>query len=97
MMKFFKTKTGFFYMATVLILLILAVTLNGCTDSRRAKFGGLGSEFHIEMINCDGSVAREWTSTGKVESEANSDGYFFMDKATGNLIEVTGRVVITKH
>ena len=48
------------------------------------------------MLNCDGAVARSWISTGKVRSEQNSDGYYFMDKATGLLVEVTGSIIITQ-
>ena len=71
--------------------------MSSCTDSFQAKIGGYGDEFKIEMINCDGTVAREWISTGKVNSEEGSDGYYFMDKETSKLIEVTGRMVITKQ
>jgi len=53
-------------------------------------------EFKIEMVNCDGSISHTWISLGKVLSEANSDGYYFYDKGTGKLIEVTGRLIITK-
>ena len=48
------------------------------------------------MLNCDGSVARTWISSGKVSSEQNSDGYYFMEEGTDKLIEVTGRLIITK-
>jgi hypothetical protein len=79
--------------------LFLAVVMGStsCTDAERAKLGGYGDEFKVEMLNCDGTVARTWISSGKVQSEANSDGYYFNDKATGKLIEVTGRLVITKQ
>lgn len=80
----------------LLSLLIIMVSIS-CTDATRAKIGGLGDEFKIEMLNCDGSVARSWVSSGKVLSEENTDGYYFKDKATGKLIEVTGRLVITKQ
>lgn len=83
------------------LLLIAVVTLgsqiSSCTDAKRAKLGGYGDEFKVEMINCDGSVARTWISSGKVSSEASSDGYYFNEKGTGKLIEVTGRMVITKQ
>ena len=42
-----------------------------CSDARKAKKFGRGSEFRIEMLNCDGTVARSWISTGKVQSGAN--------------------------
>ncbi|MEH0152835.1 hypothetical protein V6R21_01750 [Limibacter armeniacum] len=67
-----------------------------CTDAERAKIGGLGDEFKVELINCDGTVGRTWISSGKVLSEETSDGYFFKEKETGKLIEVTGNLVITK-
>ena len=79
------------------VLLVVVVMFTSCTDATRAKFGGYGDEFKVEMINCDGSVSREWVSSGKVLSEASSDGYYFNDKETGKLIEVTGRLVITKQ
>ena len=67
-----------------------------CSDAHKAKRLGRESEFRIEMLNCDGAVARSWISTGKVRSEQNSDGYYFMDKATGLLVEVTGSIIITQ-
>jgi len=81
----------------VVLFIVIFIGSTSCTDATKAKFGGLSNEFKVEMINCDGTVAREWISTGKVQSEADSDGYYFMDKATGKLIEVTGRMVITKQ
>tara|TARA_R110002012_G_scaffold319158_1_gene538923 strand:- start:1188 stop:1466 length:279 start_codon:yes stop_codon:yes gene_type:complete len=82
-------------MAALFIAIVMGST--SCTDANRAKWGGLGDKFKVEMINCDGTVARTWISSGKVLSEANSDGYYFEDEKTGKLIEVTGRLVITKQ
>ena len=82
-------------MAALFIAIVMGST--SCTDAQRSKIGGLGNEFKVEMINCDGTVARSWISSGKVSSESNSDGYYFKDKETGKLIEVTGRLVITKQ
>ena len=81
----------------VVLFIAIVIGSTSCTDAQRSKIGGLGDEFKVEMINCDGSVARTWISSGKVSSEANSDGYYFKDKASGKLIEVTGRLVITKE
>ena len=80
-------------------LLFISLTILfcfSCSDAQKAKKFGRGSEFRIEMLNCDGAVARSWISTGKVRSEQNSDGYYFMDKATGLLVEVTGSIIITQ-
>jgi hypothetical protein len=78
---------------TALLLILLATA---CTDAEMAKLGGYGDEFKVELLNCDGTVARTWISSGKVQSEERSDGYFFNDKQTGKLIEVTGTLIITK-
>ena len=84
---------------STMVVLFIAIVMGStsCTDAEKAKWGGLGDEFKVEMINCDGTVARTWISSGKVLSESSSDGYYFMDKQTGKLIEVTGRLVITKQ
>ena len=83
-------------MKKLLLLSLILLLLSSCSDARKAKIKGSGSEFSIEMLNCDGTVARSWVSTGKARSEQNSDGYYFMDKATGLLVEVTGRIIITQ-
>ncbi|UZR99534.1 hypothetical protein [Chondrinema litorale] len=85
------------FVAMAALFATVALSNTSCTDAERAKIGGLGDEFKIEMINCDGTVAKTWISSGKVLSEANSDGYYFEDKETGKLIEVTGRLIITKQ
>lgn len=80
-----------------IVLLALGVSLTACTDAQQAKFGGFGDKFKVEMINCDGTVSHAWISSGKVLSEQGSDGYYFNDDSTGQLIEVTGRLIITKQ
>ena len=83
-------------MRNIFILFIFVMLFYSCSDAKKAKMGGFGSEFMIEMLNCDGNVSRSWISTGKVSSEEHSDGYYFMEKGTGKLIEVTGPLIITK-
>ena len=83
-------------MKKLLLLPFILFFAFSCSDAQQAKRLGRGSEFRIEMLNCDGAVARSWISTGKVRSEQNSDGYYFMDKATGLLVEVTGSIIITQ-
>ena len=77
-----------------MILLIINIFFMGCTDAQIAKLGGLGNEASVKCWSGT-KVIYEGTSTGKVQSEADSDGYFFKDKATGKLMEVSGNCVIT--
>ena len=78
-------------------LLITAVVAFGCTDAQQSKIGGLGDKFSVELVNCDGTITHKWISSGKVLSEKNSDGYYFMEDKTGKLVEVTGTLIITKQ
>ena len=80
----------------ILLLVAITCTFTSCTDATRAKFGGYGDDFKVELVNCDGTITHTWISSGKVASEANSDGYFFKEKSTGILVEVTGTLIITK-
>lgn len=83
-------------MKKILFILMFILTLISCTDSTQAKLGGYGDNFKIEMLNCDGTITHSWISTGKVRSESNSDGYYFLDSKSGELLEVSGNVIITR-
>ena len=80
---------------TVAATLITLITLNSCTDAIKAKMGGYGDDHKVEMYS-GGKLVKEWVSTGKVQSESDSDGYYFNDKETGKLVEVSGDIVITR-
>lgn len=82
-------------MKRIVLCLIAVALVAGCTDATRSKLTGYGDQFKIEMYS-GGVKVREWTSSGKVLSENGSDGYYFNDKSTGKLIEVSGDVVITE-
>ena len=74
----------------ILLLVFMAI---GCTDATRANFGALGKEHRVRMFN-GGKLVAEWTSTGKVVSMSDSDGWQFMDKDTRKLVRVGGDVII---
>ena len=87
-----------FVITVVIAIIIIAIPLTikyGCMASGRAKLGGLGSPHKIEVFS-GGKLIREYTSEGKVRPEENSDGYYFMDKESGKLIEVEGDIIITR-
>lgn len=78
-----------------LFLLVSILLLFSCTDAGRAKFGGYGDDFKIEVLSSNtGEVIKTYYSSGKVLSEGQSDGYFFMDSATGELTEISGGIVV---
>ena len=80
-------------MRKCILLLIMLLTLISCTDADMASMKSYGSKFNIKMYN-GGVLVGSWTSTGKVSSMQNSDGWEFMDKTTGKLVRVGGDVII---
>ena len=78
----------------VLSAFLLLLATCGCTDAARSSIAAYGAEHSVELWS-GGQKVREWTSTGKVFNEENSDGYYFMDKKTGKQVRVTGDLVIT--
>ena len=82
-------------MKKLLLLGAILLLFLSCTDAGRAKFGGYGDDFKVEILSSNtGEVIRTYYSSGKVNSESNSDGYFFMDSETGKLTEIAGGIVI---
>lgn len=80
----------------ILILLLIAVggALSGCTDATMGKLTNFGGSAHVKCWS-GGVVIYDGRSSGKVLSEANSDGYYFKEDGTGDLKEVSGNCVIT--
>jgi hypothetical protein len=81
------------YMRKLFIILLIGMLIVSCTDATLASFGAYGESHHIRMFN-GGILVAEWYSTGKVATMDSSDGWEFMDKATGRLVRVGGDVII---
>lgn len=69
----------------------LLVSSAGCTDAARSQFDF--SEHQVTLYS-GGKLVQQWTSTGKVKTEADSDGYYFRDKKSQRLVRVSGTLVI---
>ena len=83
-------------MKTKLILAAVAALCIciGCKDATRAQYRALGKRHNITLYAANGTVIKHWVSTGNVSNENESDGWYFEDEATRNLVEVTGTLVI---
>ena len=77
-------------------LLLALVAVTSCTDTRKAKLGGYGKQFTVEVVSA-GTILRTYTSTDKVLFEGRSESYYFTDAATGKLVEVRGDCIITER
>ncbi|AUR92277.1 membrane lipoprotein [Vibrio phage 1.170.O._10N.261.52.C3] len=72
---------------------LLAVFSLGCTDATMGKLSAFGGSADIKCYSAE-KLIYSGSSTGKVTSESNSDGYYFVDKEDGKLKEVSGNCVI---
>jgi len=78
------------FLATIIVAML---GLSGCTDRFMGKVSAYGGKAHIECYSGT-KLIYEGTSTGKISSEANSDGYSFVSQKTQKLTEVSGNCVI---
>ncbi len=77
----------------VVIILALGTLTLACTDTFTARIAAYGESHSIKCYS-GGVVIYESTSTGKVTSPENSDGYQFKSAETGRLTEVSGECII---
>lgn len=79
---------------TCCVLLVGGLCLSSCDFSTQmAEFDAIGNDHKVELYS-GGQLIKEYMSKGKPKSPTNSDGYLFMNKETGNLVEVSGTVVM---
>ena len=76
------------------LTIVTTVILAGCTDRNIGKIRSYGGSATIKCYSGE-MLIYEGQSTGKIQSEANSDGYSFVDTKTKKLKEVSGNCDIT--
>jgi uncharacterized protein (DUF2147 family) len=82
-------------MKSLFFLTFFTLFVYSCTDTSRTQKFGYGKKYKIEVISA-GQIIRTYTSSDKVESDSKSKIYYFMDAATGKLVQVSGDVIITQ-
>ena len=83
-------------MKRLLILpLLAAMAVTGCSSATwsRNTPGRIMSNYKLTLYS-GGLAVKTWNTKGQVESESRSDGYYFVDIATGKIVEVAGTIVI---
>jgi hypothetical protein len=76
-----------------LVMMTLVLALVGCTNASVAQFKAYGN-YHVVRQYSGGVLIGEWRLKGKVEAETDSDGWFFMDAATGQLVRISGDIQV---
>ena len=77
----------------ILIAVSVSCLTQGCTDASMAQYTSVGTPGHITCYS-GGVVFYQGDSTGKISTEHSSDGWFFKEKGTGDLIRVSGQCLI---
>lgn len=85
---------GFVYSVFAIVLSLVFLAAVGCSSADVSAFQALGRKHKVTMYGCDGKVIGQWETSGKVENEAQSNGYYFTDDKTGKLVMVDGNVII---
>ena len=73
-------------------LIILLLILVGCSDARKGAILSLGQSREVKCYS-GGQLIYHGFSTGKIENEEGSDGYFFKD-TNGKFIEINADCLI---
>ena len=80
--------------AIVALAIGSAALLSGCSDATWSKVWAWGQEHRVKVYS-NGLLIGNFCATGKIENDTTSDGYYFQDKATGNVVTISGDVQIT--
>ncbi len=92
-----KISNTFTKAAVLSAALLGTAAITGCSDANRAALGAWGEEA-VVLAYSGGKLTYAGISSGKIESESSSDGYYFNDKCkNGVLAEIGGDVNIIRH
>lgn len=75
-------------------LLLISLFFTGCSNANYAAMSAWGKRHDVKCYS-GGVVIYDGYTTGKVENESGSDGYYFQDSGTGKFVTVSGNCVIT--
>ena len=80
---------------SIISIIIVALFITSCTASRRAKM----LSYNPGEVTCysGGKIIYHGFSTGYIHNEESSDGYYFQEKGTNNLIRLSGQCVIRQN
>lgn len=85
-------------MKKLILSLSMCLLMCSCSDADKAVYNNLGQSAKVKVYS-GGKLIYVGVSTGKIENESGSDGYYFNDKCApegDRLVEVSGQVIITR-
>ncbi len=77
----------------IAVSILILSSLLYCTDAKIKQWTTLGNPGRIHCYS-GGELIYDGESTGKIATEQGSDGWYFEERGSGNLIRVSGDCVI---
>jgi hypothetical protein len=81
-------------MKKLIVVAALMIALTGCTASQMGNVTSLGKDHTVKQYS-GGVLIGEWSTRGKVTTISDSDGWEFVDRATGKFMRVSGDVQVS--
>lgn len=78
----------------MLMLVLLMSTVVSCSDASKGRLFSIGEGRNIKCYS-GGVLIYEGKTTGMVQNETNSDGYYFTD-TNGEYIEINAECIFRK-
>ena len=78
---------------TLMLAIIGVAALAACSDAELAKLWANGKKHRVSLYS-GGKLIGQWETSGKIENEDRSNGYYFNDDKTGKLVMINGDVII---
>jgi hypothetical protein len=79
---------------TLVLTLIIVSICVGCSNAQFSRtWSTNGKDFEVDLYSSSGTLVKSYTTSGKVQSEDNSGGWYFVDKATGRIHIVDGGLI----
>lgn len=75
------------------LIALTTIGIAGCTNTQYAHFQALGSDGRITCYS-GGRLIFDDFSSGKIMNAHGSDGYEFLSRTTGRLMQVSGTCVV---
>jgi hypothetical protein len=90
-----KIKTNILKSVALLVLVpvVCSALLCGCSNANKAAMSAWGKKHRVTLYS-GGKQIGQWTTSGKIENEHRSDGYYFRDNLSGKIVMVNGDVII---
>jgi hypothetical protein len=81
----------------LIVTLVPLGLLAACAKEDVAHVDTWGGSQRVVLYSATGTPIATWDTDGSMKTRNGSDGWHFVDKATGKLVHVSGTVVITQN